>query len=507
MANYPTTILGVNAGTFRAYYLACVVFICGFKAGYDSGVSGGVLTMGAFMADYGYTKAQKTHVNSMSTGLQQLGAFVISFALIPFLKKLGRKPAILVSAAIFAVGAIVQTANTHSLTAWYIARFVAGMGVGGCSMVVPTYSAEMAPKEIRGRIGSFYQWFWTMGAFASYWIDYGMTKDFTATQSAQWMIPIGIQLVAPTLLFLGTLTLPESARWLIKVGRTDEAWKSLTWLRSSEGPEVQAEFAAMKDAITSENKDRAGLTVGEMLTPANRKRLAMGTLIFLFQMGTGATALAFFGPQFFQLLVGQGDKDLLLTAFLGAIKLIATTFFIFFIAERFGRKTLLSAGGVAMCICMSVVAGVYGTHMNSTGALTPASNATLAFVFMHVAFYNISWGPIPWAYAPEIWTNRTRELGMGMTVAAHWLFSFVFSFSTPYMMASMEWGIFAFYAVFCAVMAVWAAFFIKETRDKVLETVNAEIDGSNDKLGSYGMEDADKRSTESYSSSHKGGVL
>jgi MFS family permease len=49
---------------------------------------------------------------------------------------------------------------------------VAGLGMGGQSVVIPMYSAEMTPKEILGRCGSFYQWLYTWGVFTAYWVDY-----------------------------------------------------------------------------------------------------------------------------------------------------------------------------------------------------------------------------------------------------------------------------------------------------------------------------------------------
>lgn len=70
------------------------------------------------------------------------------------------------------VGALIQTIKSGSLAGWYVGRIVAGIGMGGLSIVVPMYTAEMTPKEIRGRCGSFYQWMYTWEVFAAYWIDY-----------------------------------------------------------------------------------------------------------------------------------------------------------------------------------------------------------------------------------------------------------------------------------------------------------------------------------------------
>jgi hypothetical protein len=61
-------------------------------------------------------------------------------------------------------------------------------------------------------------------------MDYGVSKNFLAT-SMQWQIPDGFQLVPGGLLGLGMLLTKESARWLAKRGRREEAMTSLVWLR------------------------------------------------------------------------------------------------------------------------------------------------------------------------------------------------------------------------------------------------------------------------------------
>lgn len=152
---------GTRLGKVRAYWLGSVVCMGGFLFGYDSGIVGGVLTLKSFERDYGYSSAEATRVASLAVGLQQLGAFVACFLAWPLTDRLGRKKALMISSFVFCVGALIQTINTHSLVAFYVARVIAGLGLGIATVVVPMFSSEMSPKEIRGKIGSFFQWFYT----------------------------------------------------------------------------------------------------------------------------------------------------------------------------------------------------------------------------------------------------------------------------------------------------------------------------------------------------------
>lgn len=137
---------------------------------------GGVLTMTSFERDYGYDPASKTRTNSLSVGLQQLGAFVGCFLAWPITSRFGRKKPLMLFSLVFCIGAAIQTIDTGSLTAFYIARVIAGLGLGSSTVVVPIFSSEMVPKELRGQIGSFFQLFFT---FVS--LTYGLPRDVLLT--------------------------------------------------------------------------------------------------------------------------------------------------------------------------------------------------------------------------------------------------------------------------------------------------------------------------------------
>lgn len=124
--------------------------------------------------------------------------------------------------------------------------------------------------------------------------------------SQQWQIPVGLQLVPPTVLATGLVFFPESVRWLAKKGRTEEAFDALTWLRADDGtlqrpqqvnlltkawvgPEVRAEFEEIKTGIALELQVTEGFRKKELLEPANRYRLIIAFGLFLGQQCTGMT--------------------------------------------------------------------------------------------------------------------------------------------------------------------------------------------------------------------------
>lgn len=143
--------------------------IIGFLAGYDSGVAGGILSFTSFQDSFGFTDDDKTKVQSLTVSLQVLGCFLSCFIASFIVEKYGRRRSIMAFAVVFIIGVVIQVAPTDNLGAWYFARVFAGLGQGSLTVAVPIYTAEMAPPSIRGRLGSLYQWMYTLGIFIAYW--------------------------------------------------------------------------------------------------------------------------------------------------------------------------------------------------------------------------------------------------------------------------------------------------------------------------------------------------
>lgn len=175
----------------------------------------------------------------------------------------------MIASAVFIVGVIIETINTHSISAFYVGRVIAGLGLGTATVVVPMYSSEMSPPELRAQIGCFFQFFFTIGILISYWVDYGVNKGVSGTSASQWQIPIALQMVPAGILGLGMLTLKDSVRWYMHKGREKEAWESLRWIRASDGPAVHAEMDEIRTGVMLEQKARAGFKMaGNIIVPA-----------------------------------------------------------------------------------------------------------------------------------------------------------------------------------------------------------------------------------------------
>ena len=265
------------------------------------------------------------------------------------------------------------------------------------------FSAEMAPKEIRGKLGSCFQLFFATGVAVSYWVDYAVQVGISSKKSMQWQVPVGLQLVPGGFLALGMLFVKESTRWLAKKGRNEEALRSLVWVRGGvETLKVREEFAEILAGVETELQVSEGVTWRELLLPSNRYRMFIAVTIQLAAQCTGNTSLAYYAPQIFA-TIGAGNKTLFITGFFGIVKIVGVLTFILFFVEAFGRKKPFMAGAFAMGCFMLIIAIIVAKDppkVNATG-ITSSGAAGIAMVYLEAFSYNMSWGPLPWLYIGE----------------------------------------------------------------------------------------------------------
>lgn len=124
--------------------------------------------MDSYINDFGYSDT--TTVSAVMVSLQNVGAFLAAISIFTISERYGRRKTLMIACTIFCTGVILQVVPSHSLACFYVGRFVAGLGLGSATATAPAYNAEMAPKEIRGRLGSGIQWLFALGVMISYWV-------------------------------------------------------------------------------------------------------------------------------------------------------------------------------------------------------------------------------------------------------------------------------------------------------------------------------------------------
>lgn len=459
----------------RTFAMGILVSMGGFIFGYDTGQISGFLQMKDFLQRFGEDQGNGNYAFSnvrsgLIVGLLSIGTLAGALAVAPIADHIGRKYSMTVWSVVFIIGVIIQMASETSWVQVAIGRLVAGAGVGALSIMVPMYTSETGPRQVRGALVSTYQLFITAGIFTADAINFG-TKP--RLNSGSWRIPMGVGFIWPLILGLGILFLPESPRHAYRKGRVEEARTTMARFYgvSENHREVNREIGEIKE------KHDLEVSLGkrpwiELITgPRMAYRTALGIVLQALQQLTGANFFFYYGTTIFK---ATGINDSFVTAMiLGGVN-FGMTFFGLYIVERFGRRKALIVGGIGMTVNFLIFASVGSFALNNTTpTATPAAGtAMIVFACLFIAFYATTWGPIIWCIVGELFPSHYRARSMALVTSSNWTWNFLIAFFTPFIIGDIgfKYGYVFAGCNFAAVLIVF--FFVCETQGRTLEEID-----------------------------------
>ncbi|KAI5917923.1 general substrate transporter [Camillea tinctor] len=470
---------------WRVYASASIASFASCMIGYDSSFIGTTLALPSFIDEFGFNELDTEEKNLTSANivsLYQAGAFFGSLFAYISTYHLGRRKSLFVFVAIFVLGAgLMLGANgERGLGLILGGRVLAGIGVGAASMIVPIYISELSPPAIRGRLVGIYELGWQLGGLVGFWINYGVNTTLPANRT-QWLIPFAVQLIPAGLLFFGTFWIRESPRWLFSANRREEAIENLCWIRQLDRNDVYIieEIGFIDDDIERYRRE-VGSGFWKPFAAIKKRevqwRLFLGSMLFLWQNGSGINAINYYSPTVFKSLGISGtNASFLTTGIFGVVKTVVSFIWLLSLIDHMGRRSLLMAGGIGGSLCMWFIGAyicVADPTRNPTDGLTPAGIAAIFFFYLWTAFYTPSWNGTPWVLNSEIFDQSTRSLGQASAAASNWFWNFIISRFTPQMFETMEYGVYFFFASLMLLSVVFVYFLIPETKGVPLEAMD-----------------------------------
>jgi len=470
-------VQGLPVG-YMAIALAVVASMGGFIFGYDTGQISDILIMPNFLLRFGKcttpgdasTCAFSDVREGLIVGLLSIGTLFGALIGAPTADFLGRRYAMCAECLIFSVGVIIQISSEHVWQQFAVGRLVSGLGIGALSAAVPMYQAETAPSQIRGTLTATYQLFITFGILVAYCISIG-ARDLNGASS--WRTVVGISFVWPAILGFGILFMPESPRWLTARGRYDEARLSLASSRGVPRNEVEDHFIInreieeMREAVEYEKSVKAGWVDCFTFERKQLYRTCLVATLQMFQQLTGANYFFYYGASVFK---SVGISDSYITQIiLGAVN-FGCTFGGLYIMETFGRRRPLIAGGIWQAIWLFVFAAA-GT------AKDPSSDKSIGKLMivsacLFILGYAMTWAPGIWILVGETFPTRTRAKQAALATASNWLWNFLLAFFTPFIVKSIQFRYGFVFAACNLTGAVIVYFFLYESSDLSLESVD-----------------------------------
>lgn len=476
----------------RIYLTAALASAAAIIIGYDGGFIGGVVSIPSFKEAFGLDKMTTAHANLLISNVISVfhaGCFFGSLISYPFSFYFGRRLSLIIAAAFmtFGSGIMLVSARTHTLGPLYAGRVIAGLAVGFSTNLTPVYLSEVSPPAIRGKIIAMYEIGWRIGDLTGFWINYGISEHIPKSNK-QWIIPFAVQLIPSAMFLAGSIIMKESPRWLISAGKYDKAIDNLTWLRKL--PEhdeyIIYEVNQVKESIDIQQR-KIGLGVWDPAKQVffrDRKlliRLGITSGLFILQNFMGIQSINYYSPIIFDSLGVKGtNATLFSTGMFGVVKCVASTAYILFVVDSFGRRRpfMITAGICSICFWY------IGAYLKLNDPTKPGVNAgpggtaAIAMMYIWIASFILSWSAGPYVVGSEVFDQNIRSFVQGINSSMSWLPIFIMSRFTTNMIAAMHYGIYFFFATIALLSIPFVFFLVPETKGIALEDMDKLFDPS-----------------------------
>ncbi|KAK4202580.1 hypothetical protein QBC40DRAFT_346944 [Triangularia verruculosa] len=452
------------------YFTSIFVSLGVFLFGYDQGVMSGIIT-GPYFKEYFHDPSNAAIATMVA--ILEIGALISSLCVGHIGDIIGRRKTILYGSMIFFVGGALQTAAT-TMIIMMLGRFVAGLGVGMLSTIVPVYQSEISPPHNRGKLACIEFTGNIVGYTTSVWVDYfcGFIESNTS-----WRLPLFMQCVMGGLLGLGSLIIVESPRWLLDNDHDEEGIVVIANLYGGgdiHDPRAREEFRDIKMDVLLQRQE-GERTYSEMFKRYGKRVFIAMSAQALAQLN-GINVISYYAPMVFESAGWIGHDAILMAGFNG-ITYLLSTIPPWYMVDRWGRRPILLSGAVMMVLSLSAISYFLYLDVPSTPTMV------VIMVMIYNAAFGYSWGPIPWLYPPEILPLKIRSKGASLSTATNWACNWLVGQMTPILQDWIHWRLYLIHAFWCAVSFVVVYFIYPETRGVRLEDMDALFGDATRALG------------------------
>lgn len=446
--------------TRRLRLVTVIATFGGLLFGYDTGVINGALPY--MQADLGLTALTEGLVTSSLLLGAALGA-VLGGRLSD---RRGRRRTILALAVIFLAGTLGCTLAPDT-TVMVISRFVLGLAVGGASVTVPTYLAEVSPAERRGRLVTQNELMIVTGQLLAFTFN-AMIGNAFGESGGVWRWMLVLATLPAVVLWFGMLVMPESPRWLAARERFGDALSVLKEVRSAR--RAEAELAEVRQLALEDRQAKTGGWL-DLATPWIRRLVLTGAGIAIVQQITGVNSIMYYGTQILTDAGFSANGALTANIANGVISVLAT-FVGIWLLGRVNRRPMLIAGQIGTTSALLLI-GLFSLLLpEGTGRAFVVLTLTVTFL----AFQQGSISPVTWLMLSEIFPLKLRGFGFGLCALVLWLTNFAVGLLFPLLVEAIHIsGTFFLFAALGVGAITFVARFVPETRGRSLETLEKEL--------------------------------
>ena len=369
----------------------------------------------------------------------------------------GRRDSLRVLALLY-LGSALGCALSWDWPSLLVFRILAGLAIGGSSVLGPMYIAEIAPAAWRGRLVGTFQFNVVAGILLAYLSNYLIALEHLG--EAEWRWQFGVA-AFPSLLFMIFLfTIPRSPRWLVKKKRLPEARDVLARIGE---PNPDSELAEIVDSVAAEHK----MASESLFSGTYRFPIFLAVTIAMFNQLAGINAVLYYLNDIF-VAAGFGKLSAASQAIaIGFTNLLFTVIAMFFI-DRVGRRILLLIGSVGMIFALTAIAIIFRTQQHR--------DYLLWCLIAYIASFAFSQGAVIWVYLSEVFPNAVRSKGQSLGSLTHWLMNALIAGVFPVLAARSGSLPFFFFAASMVVFFLLTIFIYPETKRVSLEQMQQKLE-------------------------------
>jgi sugar porter (SP) family MFS transporter len=356
--------------------------------------------------------------------------------------KLGRIRTIAAGSILVIVGSVLLS-SSFSLAQLIVGRLVLGLGFGMLTATVPVWQSESSPAEHRGALVVLEGLFASVGLAISQAIDLGL---YFAQGSVSWRFPLAVPILFALIILAALPFMPDSPRWLVKMGRIEEARAVLAVLEDApeDSPIIMEDVRKMQTSLSISETGKGDFSA---LLRNGQSRLLNRTLLAMFstfsQQINGIGVIGFYTTTIFEELLGLSPITARGLSVAIYVWQVSNTLVAFYTIDRTGRRKLMMFGNLGMGTMFIIVAGtVSQADRNEACAVVAA-----VCVFLIATFFGIGALGINYLYGTEVAPLSHRVPIYALTSGTLWIFNFLVVEITPVGFSNLGYKFFIIFAV------------------------------------------------------------
>ncbi|KAJ7815940.1 general substrate transporter [Mycena olivaceomarginata] len=469
---------GFSRRSFMLYFIVMVGFLNAVSSGFDGSLMGGINAMPQYLHYFNYESSGK------ATGIVFMiyvtGNCVGALFAGPATEVYGRRGGMFLGGLFILVGSVVSV-TAQSREAFIGGRFVLGFGIAisttACVVFehycIPTHemtyqSADMGnrtgPAPMAWALGAMYNSCFFIGSIPATGAMVG-TQKMSSTWA--WRLPLILQIVPPLIVMSCVWFLPESPRWLISRGRTEEARQILIDYHSNDGQSnavIELEMKEFQEQIAVKREDAFWDYRVLFRTRNHRWRMVCLALMCVNGQLAGNGLITYFLPVVFENAGVTSTHTQLVYNFANSILSAFGAFSGAALTDKIGRRRRLFIGSFVLA---------YGTKGNTNVA---GAHASIAFIFLFGIIYAFTYTPLQALYCAEVMSQDMRAKGMAVHILISNIAGFINTFANSVGLKNLSWKYYFVFVAWDLIASVLWYFLGVETVGRTLEQLDTIFD-------------------------------